>query len=140
MQIERAEFSKIARASVVFFIFLLAVFPISYLWIYSGLRLPHNFHLFVWFDNLLWFFPQQILPHGLYRNNPNGEETVLSAPIAMFLSVLFWCVACFLFGWLTRKLQLRFTILLAPITIFAVTFAILAVLYLFGIEIDIDGP
>jgi len=137
---KRTKFWEMRKASAAFIICLLAVFPASYIRIYCGWHSPSN-HLLVRLDNLAWFFPQEILPHGFYINHPNGAEAVFSAPTSIFLSILFWTFIGFGFAWVTRKLRLRFTIPLAAISILGITFAAHALLYfLFGIEADMDGP
>jgi len=131
---------EIRKAGAIFLIWLLAGFPASYIRIYCGRHSPHN-HLLVWLDNLIWFFPQEILPHGFNVSNTSVYQSAISTPASIFLSILFWIAIGFTFAWFTRKLRLRFTIPLAVVSVFVITIATHAVLYfLFGIEADLDGP
>jgi hypothetical protein len=58
----------------------------------------------------------------------------------MIVSVIFWIVVGFAFAWFTRRLRLYFIIPLAVISIFVVLFAAQALLYFFGIRIDVIAP
>jgi hypothetical protein len=89
----------------------------------------------------MWFYPQEVLPHGFgTRDKIGASHEVVSAPVAMILSILFWLVIGGAFAWLTRRLRLYFTVPLAVIAIYVALFAAGSVLYLFGIETPIDGP
>ena len=129
-----------AKASVAFFLCWLSGFVISYLWVYSRWRLPSN-HLFVFFENQMWFYPQEVLPHGFATSDAVGSmHEVVSAPTAMILSILVWLIVGFVFGWFTRRLRLHFTIPLAVIAIYIVLIIASGLFYVFGVWPNMDGP
>jgi hypothetical protein len=140
MSIERTEFPRVAKASAAFFLCWLSGFVISYMWVYSHWRLPSR-DMFYRFDNLMWFYPQYVLPHGFGTKDAAGySHEVMSAPTAMILGILFWVMVGFAFAWFTRRLRLHFTIPLAVVAIFVAVAAAQALLSLFGIEAYMDGP
>ena len=140
MPIERAEFPKVAKASIAFYLCWLSGFVVSYVWVYSRWRLPSN-HLSVFFENQMWFYDQEVLPHGFYARDAAGyTHEVVSAPITIILSILVWLIVGFIFGWFTRRLRLYFTIPLAVIAIYAVLIIASGLFYVFGVEPYMDGP
>jgi hypothetical protein len=132
------EFPKVAKAGAAFLLCWLAGFGVSYLLIYSRFHWPDS-HLIVFFLNQIFFYVQTALPQSIVTVGDNGRE-VLSSPWSVVLSVLFWLVIGFAFAWFARRLRLYFIIPLAVISVFVALIAAQALLYLFGIQIDVIAP
>jgi len=132
------EFPKIAKAGAAFFLCWLAGFGLSDLLIYSHFRWPDS-HLVVFFLNQIFFYVQTALPRSFVTTGDNNHE-VLSGAATIIVGVIFWLAVGFAFAWLTRRLRLYFTIPLAVVSIFVALVAEQAVLYFFGIEIDVIAP
>jgi hypothetical protein len=139
MSIIRAEYPKVAKSGAAFLFCFFGGFVISYIWIASRWQWPAT-RLWTWFGNLLWFYPQLVLPPGLEVDRPGGCQEVVSPPIAMLLSIILWIGIGSVFAWFTRRLRLRFTVPLAVVVIFLVTMTAISVFRLFGIEWELDGP
>ena len=138
MLIQRTDFPKVAKASAVFFLCWLAGFAISYVRIYSKWGWPDN-RLITFFNNQIFFYIQTALPRSFSTIGDNNHE-VISGSWAIILSVIFWLVIGFVFAWFARRLRLYFTIPLAVIAIFVALIAAQALLYLFGLQIDVIAP
>ena|ERR1039458_7931012 len=140
MSIERTEFPRVVKASVAFFLCWLSGFVISYVWVYSHWRLPGR-DMFYRLDNMMWFYPQYVLPHGFKTTDAvTNSHELMSAPTAMILSILFWAGVGFAFAWFARRLRLRFTVPLAVVAILVALTVAHALLNLFGIDAYMDGP
>lgn len=89
----------------------------------------------------MWFYPQEVLPHGLQTVDKWGVcYEIVSTPVTMILGVLFWLFVGVTFAWLSRRLHLYVAAPLAIIAIFVALFAAQAFLALFNVEIPVVGP
>ena len=140
MPIERFEFWKAARAGVVFLFLFLVGFPISYMRIFSDWRSPQSMFL-VFIDNQIWFYPQTVLPPGFQVvDSRSACQEVISPPVAMLLSLLFWAVIVVCFAWVSRNLRFRFTVPLAALTIIFAPILVYMLLNIISIEPEFIGP
>jgi len=137
MHIERTELLKARRACLVFFICLVAVFPVSFLNAYCGTFLPRQLAgnpFFAWLDSTILLFPRYVFPRG-FGAGMGGAQLVIPAAVSISLSILFWIIVGLGCGWLMRRLRLVFAIPITAVVIFLVTFVAHTALYsLFRIE------
>ncbi len=91
--------------------------------------------------NFLFFWPQiAILPFGIYNTEIGDSITYLKHGQSVVLASIFWILVGLAYAWLTRRLRLRYQILIIYPVIVLIAIIASFVMELTGYSAYLEGP
>jgi hypothetical protein len=114
---------------------LLGVFVLPFIAIYAHSVLPTTV------GNLFFFSTQLLFPYGgLVTRDASGSHAVFSQGAANALIILHWGLIAAAFAWATRRMPIRYSMIVAVVTIVGVGIATHVIFGIFGATVELDGP
>lgn len=120
------------KSASLFAVCLFASFLLPFIALYGGKLVP--------FRDQLFFFPQMAFPYEAVVSRDADASRRIFGEGAIWLSVLQWSVVGIVFSYLTRRVPIFKTILLAVASIVVVTVVVGLLISWTGTEIEFDAP